>query len=280
MVILLCLFLVSVATSCDRNDSNPEDTEPKDTSTSLENNEQNDNSSDQDTSNQNSSNLTDNTNQTNQNSSNSTNNNNQFEGIWDDSQPVETIVDYYYKTPYSAHLKVEITGIYDGFFWEKADSTIGKNVILLEGIIKDDLYTTGKELEKTVIIPISIIGSAYEDGDVRNWFSSLSGIYVNLQKRERTYTNFDDASIQIQTEYDRISLAPDDIIPYVDDAVYISLLYDFLDDNHIVHLSPEDVYGTDLLCYDGISCQSFEQNVYDMLTAPDEVREKIWEEIR
>ncbi len=355
MMILLCLFFVLLATSCDQNDSNPDDTEPKDTSTSLENvensdnNEPNDNSNDTnqktDESNQNSSNSSNNTNQsnqsnqnssdstdntdqsndsnqesnesnqgssdsidntdqsndsnqesnesnqgssdstdntdqsndTNQDSSNTTNNNDQNDQIeeeedggGDGESPSLTISDYYSLMAGSAFLKVEITNVYDGVFWDNS-SVPTTQYILVEGMIKDDLYNGGLRIGETVIIPIGINVSVKENGEVsrkkldaeavKNWLSSVDGLYVNTSFCLATYVNIDDDSSRIQMKYRHCALTPDKIIPYVDDTVRIALLCDFLEENYIIYSSPEEIQGMDSFCYDGISCENFENNI-------------------
>ena len=249
-VILLFLFLVSFVTSCDLNDLIPTGEITTDSPNPTENNDQNKNP------------------------------NSVEEDGCDGESPRITILDRYHKTEYSVLLKIEITDVYDGVYL-KENTLTSNHFILLEGVVIDDLYGKTTEFGETVILPIPInagffdenkqwVQNYYDENNLKEWFESLSGVYVQTNYEPHTYTKIDDDSIQVQANLYRCPLDSYDILPYVDDSVRISLLSEFLEENEPYYLTLEEIRGMDWLCPDGISCEEFESNIETLLAYEEE----------
>lgn len=172
--------------------------------------------------------------------------------------------------------KLEITKIHDGIFVERQGLTLENRseYMILECKVINALYNSENSNE-TVIIPLFLnvnfeIGEMYYRGtlnvaDVKKWLLELDYIYaISFTNPADSYVDLDSNETQIETEIQKCLLKSYDILPSKDGKVCIQMLDDFLQERNVSYLPKEDIYGMDKFCYDGISCEEFENNVKEL----------------
>ena len=194
-----------------------------------------------------------------------------------DSDPCPSILNSYSKTERSVFLKLEIVNIYDEVFIDQRDIAFpyDSGKILLECKVLDDLYESGVKPNEKIIIPIFLTHTFLEGddyvrkdlplSDVKTLLSSFDCIYIKTERNsECTYVVKDSTETSVKTVFMPCDMSLYDILPSVDNKVCINLIEDFFNQKCITNLPYYEIVYMDSFCYEGISCEEFENNVREL----------------
>ena len=199
-------------------------------------------------------------------------NNKTDENLDDADSPMLTVEDLYLKNVGSSFLKLKISNIYNEVFQEKF-SKYGK-YIMLECEIMEDLYDSGFENNKKIIVPVLLNQSFTQEGSIasvggtldlqnfKTFLLSFDYIYIYSHSNSNViYCLENDTSFQLESNIDKCVISSYELIPSVDGKVYIERIDAFLEENNAVFGNYHHIYGILNFCFDGISCMEFESNV-------------------
>ena len=200
-----------------------------------------------------------------------------FESI-DCVLPAPTVLQHYIKGYKALFLKLEIVKIFDDIFIEtKHYYHRDSKYLLMECKVKADLYDSGYKIDEKIFVPIclNINVSSKENPDgyasvldlqeTKEWLLSCDFIYIYSKAYESLkYTGEDNSELQIETEIHQISFDLYEIIPCTNGEIHLQLVDDFFQKYSMAHFPHSLIVGMDKICYDGISCEEFENNISEM----------------
>lgn len=193
---------------------------------------------------------------------------NNGEGEGDKLSMGPTVSDYFGKTEGMVFLKLEILEIYDDAFKNKIDIAFQADLIMLRCNLIADLHESGMEVNREVIVPVFSLDA--DVNDCKNWLSAFDVIYVKTPSyANNTYITDDNTEMTLKTNMAPCDISLYDVLPVVDGYVRINLVDEFLEEQRIENLPYSRIYGMEEFCYDGISCENFEDNVRELSKSDD-----------